>query len=164
MRSKWRYPGAPETCWLWGKGKIAMLTKLFFPTVTGVRVERARWQGQALHLDAATTRRAARCPLCGHRSTRVHSFYSAHDRRPALYGRTADHPRAHPSVCLPGARVRAQDLHRAAARPGRPVGTTHGTPARGARTHGLRPGWSAHNPAHRETKPATLAVKAAREE
>jgi len=76
MRSKWRYPGAPETCWLWGKGKIAMLTKLFFPTVTGVRVERARWQGQALHLDAATTRRAARCPLCGHRSTRVHSFYA----------------------------------------------------------------------------------------
>ncbi len=53
-----------------------MLTKLFFPTVAGVRVDRVWWQGQTLHLDAATTRRAARCPLCGRRSTRVHSFYA----------------------------------------------------------------------------------------
>jgi len=59
-----------------GKGMIAMLTKLFFSTVAGVRVDRVWWQGQTLHLDAATTRRAARCPLCGRRSKRVHSFYA----------------------------------------------------------------------------------------
>jgi len=53
-----------------------MLTKLFFSTVAGVRVERVWWQGPALHLDATTTRRAARCPLCGCRSKRVHSFYA----------------------------------------------------------------------------------------
>ncbi len=53
-----------------------MLTKLFFSTVAGVRVDRVWWQGQTLHLDAATTRRAARCPLCGRRSKRVHSFYA----------------------------------------------------------------------------------------
>ena len=53
-----------------------MLTKLFFSTVAGVRVDRVWWQGQTLHLDAATTRRAARCLLCGRRSKRVHSFYA----------------------------------------------------------------------------------------
>jgi transposase len=52
-----------------------MLTKLFFPTVPGVRVERVWWEGQTLHLAAVTTRRAARCPLCGRRSKRMHSFY-----------------------------------------------------------------------------------------
>ena len=51
------------------------LTKLFFPTVRGVRVDRAWWEGSTLHLGAVTTRRAARCPLCGRRSKRVHSFY-----------------------------------------------------------------------------------------
>ena len=34
------------------------------------------WQGQTLHLDAVTTHRAARCPLCGRRSKRVHSSYA----------------------------------------------------------------------------------------
>jgi len=53
-----------------------MLTKLFFPTVTGVRVDRVWWQGQTLHLAAATTRRTARCPLCGRRSKRIRSFYA----------------------------------------------------------------------------------------
>ena len=52
-----------------------MLTKLFFPTGAGVRVDRVWWEGQTLHLAATTTRRAARCPLCGRRSKRVHSFY-----------------------------------------------------------------------------------------
>jgi len=31
--------------------------------------------GPTLHLAATTTRRAARCPLCNHRSKRVHSIY-----------------------------------------------------------------------------------------
>ncbi len=42
-----------------------MLTKLFFPFVAEVRVEGIRWVGHDLHLAARTTRRAARCPLCG---------------------------------------------------------------------------------------------------
>ncbi len=52
-----------------------MLTKLFFPTIAGVRVDRAWWSDQTLHLAVTTTRRAARCPLCGRRSKRVHSAY-----------------------------------------------------------------------------------------
>lgn len=52
-----------------------MLTKLFFPTVSGVRVDRVWWEGDRLHLAATTTRRAARCPLCRRRSKRVHSTY-----------------------------------------------------------------------------------------
>jgi hypothetical protein len=52
-----------------------VLTKLFFPSVPGVRVERVWWEGHALHLAAMTTRRAARCPLCNRRSKRVHSHY-----------------------------------------------------------------------------------------
>jgi len=52
-----------------------MLTKLFFPMSVGVRVDRVWWQGQALHLDATTTRRGARCPLCGRRSKRIRSTY-----------------------------------------------------------------------------------------
>ena len=53
-----------------------MLTKLFFPTVPGVRVDRVWWAGQTLHLAATPTRRAARCPLCHRRSKRIHSTYS----------------------------------------------------------------------------------------
>lgn len=53
-----------------------MLTKLFFPTVPGVRVDRVWWTGQTLHLAATTTRHAARCPLCARRSKRIHSFYA----------------------------------------------------------------------------------------
>lgn len=52
-----------------------MLTKLFFPTIAGVRVDRAWWMDHTLHVAATTTRRAARCPLCGRRSKRVHSSY-----------------------------------------------------------------------------------------
>lgn len=52
-----------------------MLTKLFFPTVPGVRVDRVWWETQTLHLAVTTTRRAARCPLCNRRSKRVHSTY-----------------------------------------------------------------------------------------
>jgi hypothetical protein len=52
-----------------------MLTKLFFPTVPGVRVDRAWWADQTLHLAATPTRRTARCPLCNRRSRRVHSTY-----------------------------------------------------------------------------------------
>lgn len=53
-----------------------MLTKLFFPTTPGVRVDRVWWAGQTLHLAVTSTRRAARCPLCNHRSKRVHSCYA----------------------------------------------------------------------------------------
>lgn len=52
-----------------------MLTKLFFPTSAGVRVDRVWWEGPTLHLAATTTRRTARCPLCHRRSKRVHSRY-----------------------------------------------------------------------------------------
>ncbi len=76
MRLKRRYPEASEADYLWKDIRTAMLTKLFFPTVAGVRVDRVWWQGQTLHLAATTTRRAARCPLCGRRSKRVHSFYA----------------------------------------------------------------------------------------
>ncbi len=52
-----------------------MLTTLFFPTVPGIRVDRAWWEAHTLHLAATTTGRAARCPLCHRRSKRVHSTY-----------------------------------------------------------------------------------------
>ncbi len=52
-----------------------MLTKLFFGTGAGVRVERVWWEGACLHLAARATRRVACCPLCGYRSKRVHSCY-----------------------------------------------------------------------------------------
>lgn len=52
-----------------------MLTKLFFPTGAGVRVDRVWWEGQMLHVAATTTRRTARCPCCHRRSKRIHSRY-----------------------------------------------------------------------------------------
>ena len=52
-----------------------MLTKLFFPEVSGVRVDRVYRQGSAVHLVAVAIRRAAKCPLCHRRSKRVHSRY-----------------------------------------------------------------------------------------
>ena len=76
MRLKRRYSDASEADYLWEDIRTTMLTKLFFSTVAGVRVDRVWWQGQTLHLAATTTRRAARCPLCGRRSKRVHSFYA----------------------------------------------------------------------------------------
>ena len=53
-----------------------MLTHLLFSHVPGVRVDRLWWEGDVVHVDAVTTRRAAHCPLCGRRSKRVHSHYS----------------------------------------------------------------------------------------
>jgi len=52
-----------------------MLTNLFFHDIPGVRVERVYREGHLIHLQATTTRRAARCPLCRRRSKRVHSTY-----------------------------------------------------------------------------------------
>lgn len=52
-----------------------MLTKLFFPDVPGVRVERLWREGRMIHMKVATTRQRARCPLCHRRSRRIHSQY-----------------------------------------------------------------------------------------
>jgi len=52
-----------------------MLTKLLFPGVAGVRVERAWREGPTLHLEVVGTRHWARCPLCQRRSKRRHSPY-----------------------------------------------------------------------------------------
>jgi len=53
-----------------------MLTQLLFARVPGVRVDRVWRDGDVVHVDAVTTRRAAHCPVCGRRSKRVHSHYS----------------------------------------------------------------------------------------
>jgi transposase len=52
-----------------------MLTHLFFPTLSGIRVDRRWREGTAIHLAVTATRRFARCPLCQRRSRRVHSHY-----------------------------------------------------------------------------------------
>jgi len=52
-----------------------MLTKLFFPDVPGVRVDRLWRAGRMIHIEARTTRHRARCPLCHRRSRRIHSRY-----------------------------------------------------------------------------------------
>ena len=53
-----------------------MLTKLFFPGVAGVRVDRMWREGPTLHMEVAATRCWARCPLCHRRSKRLHSRYA----------------------------------------------------------------------------------------
>jgi transposase len=52
-----------------------MLTMLFFHDMPGVRVDRVWREGATLHLAARRVARAARCPLCRHRSRRLHSHY-----------------------------------------------------------------------------------------
>jgi len=52
-----------------------VLTKLFFPETSGVRVDRVYREGSTVHLVAVAIRRAAKCPLCHRRSKRVHSRY-----------------------------------------------------------------------------------------
>jgi len=52
-----------------------MLTDLFFPTLSGIRVDRLWREDAAIHLAVRATRRVARCPLCQRRSRRVHSHY-----------------------------------------------------------------------------------------
>jgi transposase len=52
-----------------------MLTHLFFPTLSGIRVDRLWRVGAAIHLAVRATRRYARCPLCQRRAKRVHSHY-----------------------------------------------------------------------------------------
>ncbi len=52
-----------------------MLTHLFFPTLSGIRVDRLWREDAAIHLAVRATRRFARCPLCQHRAKRVHSHY-----------------------------------------------------------------------------------------
>jgi transposase len=53
-----------------------MLTRLLFPHFAGVRVARIWREGATLHVALRATRRAARCPLCHHPSTRIHSRYT----------------------------------------------------------------------------------------
>jgi len=55
---------------------MPVLTQLLFPDVPGVRVERVQYDAQRVHVYLITTRRAARCPLCHHRSRQVRSRYS----------------------------------------------------------------------------------------
>jgi len=52
-----------------------MLTDLFFPTVSGVRVDRLWRVGATIHLAVVTTCRFAFCPLCQQRAQRIHSHY-----------------------------------------------------------------------------------------
>jgi transposase len=52
-----------------------MLTHLFFPTLSGLRVDRLWREGVTIHLAVTATRRCARCPLCQRRSKRIHSHY-----------------------------------------------------------------------------------------
>ncbi len=52
-----------------------MLTKLFLPAVPGVRVDRVWRDGSTIHLEVATTRRWAQCPVCHRRSRRLHNHY-----------------------------------------------------------------------------------------
>lgn len=52
-----------------------MLTRLFFPEQSGVRVDRVYRDGEIVHLSAAATRQSAKCPVCHRRSRRVHSRY-----------------------------------------------------------------------------------------
>src|SRR5579862_6881190 len=52
-----------------------MLTHLFFPHGAGVCVDRIWREGTMLHVALRATRRAARCPLCHHPSTRIHSYH-----------------------------------------------------------------------------------------
>lgn len=52
-----------------------MLTHLFFPTLSGIRVDRLWREDAAIHLAVRATRRFARCPLCQRRAKRVHSHY-----------------------------------------------------------------------------------------
>jgi transposase len=52
-----------------------MLTQLLFPACTGVRVDQVRRETAGIHIAVTTTRRWARCPLCGRRSRWVHSRY-----------------------------------------------------------------------------------------
>jgi zinc-finger of transposase IS204/IS1001/IS1096/IS1165 len=53
-----------------------MLTQLVFHDLAGVRVDRVWREGTTLHFAVAATRHVARCPLCRHRSTRIHSRYT----------------------------------------------------------------------------------------
>jgi transposase len=52
-----------------------MLSELFFRGVGYVRVDRLWRDGATLHVAGQSTRRWARCPLCGRRSRRVRSQY-----------------------------------------------------------------------------------------
>jgi zinc-finger of transposase IS204/IS1001/IS1096/IS1165 len=60
---------------LWGKAGATVLTHLFLPGVSGLRVDRVWREDQICHITVTTTRHAARCPLCQRRSKRVHSHY-----------------------------------------------------------------------------------------
>jgi transposase len=53
-----------------------VLTKLFFPDVPGLHVERVVRTDRVIRLVAVPTRRTAACPGCGRRSRRVHSQYA----------------------------------------------------------------------------------------
>jgi transposase len=52
-----------------------MLTHLLFPACSGIRVDQIWRDAATLHIAVTTTRRWARCPVCGRRSRRLHSRY-----------------------------------------------------------------------------------------
>ncbi len=52
-----------------------MLTDLFFPTVSGVRVDRLWRVGATIHLAVVAICQCAWCPLCQQRAQRIHSHY-----------------------------------------------------------------------------------------
>jgi transposase len=58
------------------KGGGAVLTKLLFPGIAGMRVDRVWREGPTLQVVTTTTRKRARCPCCGRRARRVHSRYA----------------------------------------------------------------------------------------
>src|SRR5262245_59735028 len=57
------------------KGGGAMQTKLLFPGVGCLRVERLWREANLLRVVATTTGKRARCPACHRRARRVHSHY-----------------------------------------------------------------------------------------
>jgi len=52
-----------------------MRLKQLFPHLAGLRVDDVTTDNQGITLTVHATRRSARCPVCGHRSTRVHGHY-----------------------------------------------------------------------------------------
>src|SRR4051812_46828318 len=97
-----------------------MLTQLFFHDLTGVWVDRVWREGTTLHFAVAATWHAARCLLCRHRSTRIHSHYTRLlADLPLAEDGVVIHLQVRRFVCP--AALSPPDLHRAPPGPGRAV-------------------------------------------